>query len=187
MSHGAVEPQPEGTRPHSPGAEGAIADEAADATPEQLVRAALIEASKHYPFGPAFFMSQLRGFAGEKCPDPARGLPVVELHLADGEVLALCHVIGVAPAWVALAVNETDHTTSAPRMRTEFVPFEVITRVTLRLSRPESPHLGFEHSRVPRMLSVSGQAETTPEAAIEAAASPPGRPSSPNEIGRAHV
>ena len=170
MSTSTVGPQPEGTRAHPPGVEGAPSEEAAEVSPEQRARAALIESSQHYPFGPAFFMTQLRGFAGEKCPDPAAGLPVVQLHLVDGEVLELCHIIGVTPAWVALAVNEADHTTSGQHMRTEFVPFETIARVTLRSSRPESPHLGFEHSMVPRVFSALGQSEMTPEAAIEAAA-----------------
>lgn len=170
MSEEPVEVQPEGTRVHPPGVDEGAADVDADVTPEQRLRAALIESSQHYPFGPAFFMTQLRGFAGEKCPDPAAGLPVVQLHLVDGEVLELCHIIGVTPAWVALAVNEKDHTTSGQHMRTEFVPFEAIARVTLRSSRPESPHLGFEHAMVPRVFSALGQSEMTPEAAVEAAA-----------------
>ena len=170
MSEVPVEQQPEGTQTCPPDVEAATADEASEATRGQRARAALIEASQHHPFGPAFFMTQLRGFAGEKCPNPAAGLPVVEIHLADGEVLELCHIIGVTPTWVALAVNETDHTTSAPHMRTEFVPFETIARVTLRSSRPESPHLGFEHSKVPQVFGAAKESEMTPEAAIEAAA-----------------
>jgi len=170
MSDEAVEQQPEGTPGHAQGVESGPANEAAGASPEQRARAALIVASQHYPFSPAFFMTQLRGFAGEKCPDPAAGLPVVELHLVDGQVLELCHVIGVTPTWVALAINETDHAASTPHMRTEFVPFETIARVTLRSSRPDSPHLGFEHSMVPRVFGAARQSEMTPEAAIEAAA-----------------
>ena len=152
------------------GAEAAPAEEGTPPTPEQSARAALIASSQRHAFGPAFFMTQLRGFAGEKCPDPAAGLPVVEIHLKDGDVLELCHIIGVTPAWVALAINETDHTASAPHMRTEFVPFEAIARVTLRSSRPEAPHLGFEHARVPRVLSAPAPPEMTPEAAVKAAA-----------------
>ena len=152
------------------GAEAVPAEEGTPPTAEHLARAALIASSQRHPFGPAFFMTQLRGFAGEKCPDPAAGLPVVEIHLADGDVLELCHIIGVTPAWAALAVNETDHTASAPHMRTEFVPYAAIARVTLRSSRPEAPHLGFEHARVPRVLSATGPPEMTPEAAVKAAA-----------------
>jgi len=145
-------------------------DEATPLTPEQAERAALIEASVHHPFGPAFFMTQLRGFAGEKCPDPAVARPAVEIHLGDGEVLDLCHIIGVTPGWVALAVRDGDEDETPARMRTEFVPYETIGRVTLRSSRPESPHLGFEASRVPRVLSEPTKPEMAPEEAIRAAA-----------------
>lgn len=155
------------TTPASPGeAEGATAEP----TAEQLGQAALLEASLHHPFGPAFFMTQLRGFADEKCPDPALERPAVEIHLGDGEVLDLCHIIGVTPNWVALAVLDGDRENTPRRMRTEFVPFAAIARVTLRGSRPESPHLGFEHGRVPQVLSPQAGPEMTPEAALRAAA-----------------
>ncbi len=74
------------------------------------------------PFGPAFFAGQLRGLVRERCPDPREGLPSVQLHLGSGERLDLCHVIGFAPAWVALAVWES----GSDAMRTELVPYESI-------------------------------------------------------------
>jgi hypothetical protein len=160
------------TTPEAPEAAAeAPAGESSELTPEQLEHAALAEATVRHPFGPGFFLTQLRGFAGEKCPDPALERPVVEIHLGDGETLDLCHIIGVTPSWVALAVQDGDEDDTPRRMRTEFVPFEVIARVTLRSSRPESPHLGFEHGRVPRVLSAQPRPEMTPEAAIRAAAS----------------
>jgi hypothetical protein len=151
-------------------------DEGTPLTPEQVEQAALIEASIHHPFGPAFFMTQLRGFAGEKCPDPALARPAVEIHLGDGEVLDLCHIIGVTPGWVALAVRDGEEDGTPARMRTEFVPYETIGRVTLRSSRPESPHLGFEMSRVPRVLNDRPKPEMAPEDAIRAAAAGPDEP-----------
>ena len=72
----------DGAKP-GPGGPPAVAERptgtaaAAELTPEQMEQAALFEASVHHPFGPAFFMTQLRGFAGEKCPDPALERPVV--------------------------------------------------------------------------------------------------------------
>lgn len=161
---------PAGAEIHPPDAAGGPAADTAGETERHRARAALMGASRRLPFGPVFFMTQLRGLASDKCPDPALGLPVVELHLATGEVLDLCHVIGITPAWVALAVRETEHGGPAPNMRTEFVPFEIIARVTLRSSRTELPHLGFEHSRVPRVLDAAEQSDMTPETAIEVAA-----------------
>jgi hypothetical protein len=160
--------------PGEPAGEEAAPD--TEVAPEQAEQAALLAASLRHPFGPAFFMTQLRGFAGEKCPDPEQERPVVEIHLRDGETLDLCHIIGVTPGWVALAVLDGEGETSAKRIRTEFVPFEAIARVTLRGSRPKAPHLGFEHSRVPQVLTQT-HPEMSPEAAIRAAAAGgPGEP-----------
>ena len=57
-------------------------------------------------FGPTFFRAQLASFARDRCPAPDERLPVVELHLQGGEIVEICHVIGVAPGWVALAARE---------------------------------------------------------------------------------
>jgi hypothetical protein len=163
----AIEPTPAVATPVEP--IGADAP-AAEPTPEEMEHMALAEASVRFAFGPAFFMTQLRGFAGEKCPDPALERPAVEIHLGDGETLDLCYIIGVTPGWVALAVLDEDEADGSRRMRTEFVPFEAIERVTLRGSRPESPRLGFEHGHVPKVLGDPPRREMTPEAAIRAAA-----------------
>ena len=146
------------------------AEDDAEFAPEQLEQAALAEATVRHPFGPGFFVTQLRAFARARCPDPALGLPAVEIHLTDGEVLDLCHIIGVTPNWVAVAVNDAEPAAAKPRMRTEFLPYQTITRVTIRIARMETPHVGFEHERVPRVLSAPARRATSPEAAIRAAA-----------------
>ena len=127
------------------------------------------ELMRQVPFGPAFFLGQLRAFVRDRCPEPGEGLPVVELRLVDGEVLDLCHVIGVTPGWVALAVNETERSTSAPPMRTEIVPYECILRVTVRAVRTGAPHLGFDRTRVPQVLEQTAQQGQAPEAMLRAA------------------
>ena len=147
----------------------------AEPTPEQMEHLALAEASVRHPFGPAFFMTQLRGFAGEKCPDPSVERPVVEIHLGDGETMELRQIIGVTPNWVALAVRDGDEDDTPQRLRTEFVPFQAIARVTLRASRQELPQLGFEVGREPKVLSDRPRPEMTPEDAIRAAAAGAGR------------
>lgn len=157
--------------PETPQAATTASGEAdAEISPEQLEQAALAEATVRYPFGPGFFVAQLRAFARERCPDPALGLPAVEIHLTDGEVLDLCHIIGVTPNWVAVAVNDAEPAAAKPRMRTEFLPYQTVTRVTIRGARIETPHVGFEHERVPRVLSNRASPEMSPEAAIRAAA-----------------
>jgi hypothetical protein len=113
-------------------------------------------------------MAQLRGFAGENYPDPKVARPMVEIHLAGGDTLDLCHIIGVTPQWVALAVRDDDED-DRQRVRTEFIAYDSIERVTLRAARPESPQLGFEASRTPRVMA-SSQPGMTPEESIRAAA-----------------
>ncbi len=126
------------------------------------------------PFGPGFFLGQLRAFARERCPDPGELLPCVELHLATGEVLDLCHVMGLAPAFVALAVREARGGSAGEgaAMRTELVPYGLITRVTIRPVRGTGPHVGFNPEHAPEVLPQA----RTPEETLRAAAaldSPP--------------
>lgn len=120
------------------------------------------------PFGPGFFLGQLRAFARERCPDPGEMLPCVELHLATGEVLDLCHVMGLAPAFVALAVREARGGSGAEgaAMRTELVPYAFITRVTIRPVRGAGPHVGFNPEHAPEVLPQA----RTPEETLRAAA-----------------
>src|SRR3990172_9517764 len=113
-----------------------------DEVKEQFL-AAMGEAALQYPFGPAFFLDQLRAFVRDRCPNPREGLPAVQLHLADGGALDVCHVLAVSPTWVALAITEVERAVSAAPMRTEFVPFGMISRVTVRSGARGEHHAGF--------------------------------------------
>lgn len=129
------------------------------------------------PFGPDFFLGQLRAFARDRCPDPAEGLPVVQLHLMGGEVLDLCHVIGLAPAFVALAVREPG---GAVAMRTELVPYQIITRVTIG-SAGEHGRVGFNHEHPAHILG-SALGGLSPEVALRRAAGAPILQEQPEEL-----
>ena len=115
--------------------------------------------SEACPFGPSFFAHQLRAFVRDRCPDPSEALPSVQLHLAEGDVLDVCHIIGIAPRWLALAVIEEHRPTAASAMRTEIVPYTLVSRVTVRPSRLGSGHAGFETERTPAVLSGEASAE----------------------------
>lgn len=121
------------------------------------------------PFGPTFFIAQLGRLVRERCPDPQEGLPGVQLQLHDGERLDLCHVIGFAPHWVALAVWES----GSDAMRTELVPYGSIARVTIGIPRGRGTRVGFEQSHAPISL---GGATMTPEQALQAASPQSERP-----------
>lgn len=118
------------------------------------------------PFGPGFFLGQLRGFARDRCPDPAEGLPVVRIHLATGDVLDLCHVVGLGPAFVALAVR-SGREEGAP-MHTELVPYQLIARVSFDGPAGRG-QVGFDVGRVPDLLDASLR-HLSPESALRRAA-----------------
>ena len=122
------------------------------------------------PFGPGFFAGQLKAFARECCPDPAEMLPAVELHLATGEVLDLCHVMGFAPAFLALAVRDRGaRTEGGSNMRTELVPYALITRITIRPIRAEGAHVGFNADHAPCLVPAPASPEATLRAVAQGA------------------
>ncbi|MBL8880899.1 MAG: hypothetical protein JNG88_17435 [Phycisphaerales bacterium] len=144
-------------------------------------RALIEEFEARCVFGPVFFLTQLRGFVRDRCPDAAEMMPVVELHLHSGESLDICHVIGVAARCVALAVYEEDESNGSRAMRTELVPYESIIRVTIRTVRPTTPHMGFNRAHAPTVLQE--ERRMTPEAALRAAAMEPPATGKPPSIG----
>jgi len=112
-------------------------------------------------FGPSFFLGQLGRFVRDRCPDPKEHLPVVQVHLADGETLDICHIIGVSPHWVMLAVH--DAASHHDGMVIEVVPFAVVRRISIRTRRAaEGVSPGFAQTRPPEMVS----AETLLQAAM---------------------
>jgi len=97
----------------------------------------------------------------DRCPDPKENLPVVQVHLADGETLDICHIIGVSPRWVMLAVR--DAASHRDGMAIELVPYEIIRRVcicTRRAAEGASP--GYAQTRPPEIVA----AETLLQAAM---------------------
>lgn len=120
------------------------------------------------PFGPTFFLTQLRGFVRERCPEETEAWPTVELRLRFSESVEICHVIGVAPRYVALAVYEDSQSGDHPSMRTELLPYEQIERVTVRAMKQMRPGFGFNVARTPALMTQASL--MTPEQALHAAA-----------------
>ena len=134
-------------------------------TGEDLAAAIGIEELR-CPFGPLFFLGHLRSFVRERCPEPSETRPVVRLHLVGGDVLDVCHVIGLAQGFVALAVYED----AGRGMRTEIVPYLAIARVTIQADRRES-EIGFGQKEPPLILADKG-AVSAEDLLERAAASP---------------
>lgn len=163
-------------RPHKPQAEAKPG-----AGPRSEQRTLIQEVEARCVFGPVFFLTQLRGFVRDRCPDVAEMMPVVELHLHSGDSLDICHVIGVAARCVALAVYEEDESNGSRAMRTELVPYESIVRATIRTVRPTTPHMGFDRAHAPTVMQQGPQ--MTPEAALRAAAMEPSATGMPPSTG----
>jgi hypothetical protein len=140
-------------------------------------------ADDRYPFGPTFFRKQLRAFMRDEAAEPTDVLPVVEIHLVDRSPLDLAHIINVTPEWVALAVADRGEG-SASRLRTEFVPYDAIARVTLLPVRTYASQLGFDRARVAQIMNPPARPAMSPAAAIRSAAGeiePPAVPETPAE------
>ncbi len=98
-------------------------------------------------FGLPFFMSVLKSRLMRHCNEVGPDVPQVLLHLAEGSVLDLCHIVELSPKWIAAAVFRDD-ADSCDKMDVEFVPYELIIRVTLTGRSAEGPRrLGFDVNR----------------------------------------
>ena len=140
------------------------------ASPPTEAEAEKLSAASLAPFGPGFFLEQLGAFARERCPSHLEPLPSVLIHLATGDELRLCHVMGLAPSFVALAIHdETRCAGASTAMRTELVPYSLITRVTIRRRGEGDAHVGFDAGVAPRLLAQA----PTPEELLAAAARTP--------------
>lgn len=137
--------------------------------------AALMASDQRVSFGPLFFMQNLRGLVRDRCPEPAESIPSVHVHLMDGEILDLCHIIGVSPNWIAMAVHEEEHAERPDQMRTELVPYHLIARVSIQTTRHSGTHpIGFNSSLDPEVYgSIPSLAGMTPEEALKAVAGIP--------------
>lgn len=131
------------------------------------------------PFGPGFFLGQLRAFARDRCPDPTERLPAVTVHLAAGEDLELCHVIGLAPGFVALAVRERASGSGRMVMRTELVPYSYVTRVTIRPVVDGGKQVGFNSEPTPPVIDRFSSPEEALRCAGSAGSVPDGPPPRP--------
>lgn len=122
--------------------------------------AAFANADRVSMFGPSFFLGQLGRFVRDHCPSPEEHLPMVEIRLADGQTLDLCHIVGVSPRWVMLAVR--DAASRLPDMAIELVPFEMVRGVRIRARHAEGGTVGFLQHHAPAIIG----AETLLEAAL---------------------
>jgi hypothetical protein len=114
--------------------------------------AALARADGACPFGPSFFLGYLGRFVRDHCPAPEEHLPMVQVRLADGEMLDLCHIVGVSPRWAVLAVR--DATSHQDDMAIDLVPFEMIQSVRIRARHAAGSAVGFAQHHTPSVITA---------------------------------
>lgn len=145
-----------------------LADESMQApdAPQARTAAAFLQSDVACAFGPSFFMGHLSRFVRDRCPDPKENLPMVQLRLVDGEVLDVCHIVGVSPRWVMFAVR--DGIGHKDEMSLKLIPYDTIQRVSISTRRTEGASIGFSQTHAPEIIA--------PEMLLRAAMAPPRAP-----------
>ena len=133
-----------------------------ESTETATAAAAFMRADLACAFGPSFFLGHLGRFVRDRCPDATENLPLVQIHLADGVTLDVCHIIGVSPRWVMLAVR--DSASHRDGMAVELLPYEMIRRVGIASRRAETSSIGFSQAHPPAIIE--------PETLLRAAIAP---------------
>lgn len=129
-----------------------------DERPGRESKARPVPAS-HAPFNHLFFQTIFAERLQSVCKGHSEEVPVVLLHLADDRELDLCHIELLAPQWMAAAVFRNG--ASCEEMDTVFLPYEMITRVTLSRRNAKDRHVGFQAERpVPALLATLQQSDT---------------------------
>ncbi|MDO8533080.1 MAG: hypothetical protein Q7T26_13110 [Dehalococcoidia bacterium] len=92
-------------------------------------------------FDVSFYQTVLPERVTSECRIRPEDVPVVLLHLANGMTMDLCHIVHLADTW--LAVRYFRDTKTCEEMDVAYVPYELVTLVTLSLHRPEDRPVGF--------------------------------------------
>ena len=130
-----------------------------DETARLEAAAAFTRAERASMFGPSFFLGQLGRFVRDHCPSPEEHLPMVEIRLADGQTLDLCHIVGVSPHWVVLAIR--DPASRQHDMAIELVPFEMVRGVRIHARHAEGSAVGFAQNQAPVIIEAEALLKAT--------------------------
>lgn len=94
------------------------------------------------PFGGEFFVSLFGERVRAACRQQKDKVPVVELHLADGTTLDLCHIERLFPEWMGVMVYRD--TKTCAEMDMALVPYGLITRITVSTWPIHQRRIGFQ-------------------------------------------
>jgi hypothetical protein len=98
-------------------------------------------------FDANFYRTVLPGWVKTQCEGRPEGVPVVELRLADGAALDLCHIVSLDGQW--MAVSHFRDIETCDDMDLAFLRYETVTRIGLSMHDPKSRRIGFNVGRTP--------------------------------------
>lgn len=98
-------------------------------------------------FNADFFRKVLPEGAATACEGVADSVPVVNVHLANGRVLDLCHIARIAEAWIAVYYYR--NASRSYEMDLAFVPYPLVVLVTVSARQATERKMGFTLSGAP--------------------------------------
>ena len=96
--------------------------------------------------GPSFYASVLAERVISECHGDPRNVPVVNLHLANGRTLDVCHIMHLAERW--FGVQYFRETETCADMDVAFLPYDLVVLVTVSVHRSEERRIGFNVENV---------------------------------------
>ena len=93
-------------------------------------------------FDANFYSTVLPDLVKAECAAGTSDVPVVEARLADGTTLDVCHIIFLGPDWLAAACYPSRGPSA--RLTTEFVRYDLVTRLTVSVQEAHTRKLGFD-------------------------------------------
>ncbi|MBI2172548.1 MAG: hypothetical protein HYU30_11155 [Chloroflexi bacterium] len=100
-------------------------------------------------FDAAFYKTVLPERVAQECKASPKLLPVVNLLLADGHILDLCHILHLADTW--LVVQYFRDVQTCQDMDVAFLPYELVSMVTVSLRHPGNRKIGFQQVQDPSL------------------------------------
>ena len=129
-------------------------------TPESGSASGLPEPHIGPPFDAAFFASVFGERVRTQCTPRPGDVPVVEIRLADGAVLDLCHIEGLGRDW--LAAQGYRDTQTCDEMDLVLVPYGLITPITISSWNPHQRRIGFDLERSRPAIGGAGDGDAAP-------------------------
>ena len=93
-------------------------------------------------FDAHFYQTVLLDRVAKECQGQPQQVPAVLLFLSDGSRLDICHITACDDTWLGVAYFRD--TATCEDMDLAYVPYKLVTRVTVSLHHPQTRRLGFD-------------------------------------------